>query len=88
MSYVTQWLELTWMAKVINSLNMFTSIVITALVIFYLHRDRTGFRKTDNVINRLIIFSVNTGLLTSICSTLATIFVNDILGYQHDDTDR
>ena len=83
MTFITQWLEITWMAKVINSLNMGTSILITVLVIFYLQRGRTGFRKTDNIINRLIIFSVNTGLLTSICSTLATIFVSNAFDTFH-----
>ncbi|KAI0049075.1 hypothetical protein FA95DRAFT_962839 [Auriscalpium vulgare] len=47
-----------------------------ALVLCYLLRNsRTGFRRSDTLINKLILFTVNTGLLTSIdavCS-LATI---------------
>lgn len=59
----------------VNVLNMFTSVLITILVTFYLHRGRTGFKKTDSIINWLIVFSVNTGLLTSILSVLAVVFV-------------
>ncbi|KAK1235250.1 hypothetical protein PQX77_001531 [Marasmius sp. AFHP31] len=36
---------------------------------------RTGFSWSDHIINRLILFSMNTGLLTSIvaCTSLVTI---------------
>ena len=70
-----EWLEITWLGKMINAFEASSSILITGLVIFYLQGTRTGFKKTETMINRLIIFSVNTGLLTSIDTALSLIFV-------------
>lgn len=84
MENATQWLEITWIATTTDTLNAFTSVLITILLIFYLHRGRTGLRKTDSIINWLIVFSVNTGLLTSIFSTLAMIFVSYTISTSHD----
>ncbi|KAJ7599260.1 hypothetical protein C8J56DRAFT_1040155 [Mycena floridula] len=41
---------------------------IAVAMCFFLHRKRTGYKKTDKVIDHLIIFSINTGLLTSVAS--------------------
>lgn len=75
MASVLEWLQITWLGKMINAFEASSSILITGLVIFYLQGNRTGFRKTETMINRLIIFSVNTGLLTSIDTALSLIFV-------------
>ncbi|KAJ7292697.1 hypothetical protein C8J57DRAFT_1703604 [Mycena rebaudengoi] len=40
---------------------------------FYLHRGRTGFAKTEKMIDRLILYMVNLGLLTSVASLLTLI---------------
>lgn len=79
MDSVTDWLEITWLGKMINAFDVASSVLITGLVIFYLHRNRTGFKPTETMINRLIIFSVNTGLITSIDTVLGLIFVRSAL---------
>ncbi|KAJ7248822.1 hypothetical protein C8J57DRAFT_1672696 [Mycena rebaudengoi] len=40
---------------------------------FYLHRGRTGFAKTEKMIDKLILYMVNLGLLTSVASLLTLI---------------
>ncbi|VDC07108.1 unnamed protein product [Peniophora sp. CBMAI 1063] len=48
--------------------------IIAALVLsFYLHTMRTGFLKSGRLLNRLIVFSVNTGALTAAFSLAAVI---------------
>jgi len=39
---------------------------ITLTLVYYLHTSRTGFKRTESLINRLITWTINTGLLTSI----------------------
>ena len=38
--------------------------IMTAALIFSLHRSRTGVKRTDSLINVLILYAINTGLLT------------------------
>ncbi|EMD36444.1 hypothetical protein CERSUDRAFT_84605 [Gelatoporia subvermispora B] len=47
-------------------------ILIAAVQVVILCRMRTGFRATDTVVRTLMVYSVNAGLLTSICA-IATI---------------
>ena len=68
-------LSLDWLLKLTNSINAVTDILITATLIALLHRSRTGFRRSDNMINRLILFTVNTGALTSILAIIIVIMV-------------
>ncbi|KAA1465967.1 hypothetical protein DENSPDRAFT_4150 [Dentipellis sp. KUC8613] len=59
----------------INGTTVATDISIAAILCGLLHGSRTGFRRTDNMINKLMIFSVNTGLLTSIDAVCSLAFV-------------
>lgn len=70
-----EWLSITWLSKMVNSFDAATSVIIALLTIFFLQRNRTGFHKTESMINRLIVWTMSTGLLTSICAILALIFV-------------
>ncbi|THH10640.1 hypothetical protein EW146_g8311 [Bondarzewia mesenterica] len=45
-------------------------VMITGPLVYYLNRNRTGFRKTNSLINRLILWSVNTALLTGVFELL------------------
>jgi len=40
---------------------------------YFLRQSRTGFQRTDNLITTLMLYAINTGLLTSICATIAVI---------------
>ncbi|KAH9855309.1 hypothetical protein C2E23DRAFT_615472 [Lenzites betulinus] len=59
----------------VNSIAAAGDIVIAAILCVILHKSRTGFRKSNILINKLMIFAVNTGALTSICATLTFISV-------------
>ncbi|KLO15927.1 hypothetical protein SCHPADRAFT_242920 [Schizopora paradoxa] len=58
---------------VINSLMAASDAIIAIVLSFYLHTSRSGFKRTDTIINRLIMFTVNTGVLTGICAVLTLI---------------
>ncbi|KAG6906291.1 hypothetical protein DXG01_014738 [Tephrocybe rancida] len=47
---------------------------ISLSLVYFLNKLRTGFRSSENIINRLVLFSINVGLLTSaiaICALIA-----------------
>ncbi|KAJ4490502.1 hypothetical protein J3R30DRAFT_3422234 [Lentinula aciculospora] len=52
----------------INALSTAADVIIAASLCFLLAQSRTGFKHSDTVINKLILFGVNTGLATSICA--------------------
>ena len=60
--------------RTINVITCVTDSVIALMLVWYLHNSRTGIRQTDTMLNKLIIFAVNTGLITSLDSiaSLAT----------------
>lgn len=72
---IYRWLEITWIGIIINALDATTSVLIASFSIYYLLRERTGFKRSETIVNRLIIYAINTGLVTSICSILTLIFV-------------
>jgi len=45
-------------------------LYVAIALCFYLHRSRTGFQRTDNLITVLMRYTINTGLLTSIDALL------------------
>ena len=50
-------------------------VAIAGSLIFLLQQSRTGFRRSDSIINRLILFSLNTGLLTSLDAVMSLITI-------------
>ncbi|KAM5541168.1 hypothetical protein V8D89_005097 [Ganoderma adspersum] len=54
-------------AGIDNGMSVICDVVIMASLCYYLHSRRTGFRRTDSIINRLIVYAVNRGALTAIC---------------------
>ncbi|KDQ58604.1 hypothetical protein JAAARDRAFT_673647 [Jaapia argillacea MUCL 33604] len=75
-STFTQLAELKALSMTVNALAAAGDVVIAAVLCTVLHRARTGFQHSNNVINRLMIFCVNTGLLTSICAVLSLITIS------------
>ncbi|KAJ3730780.1 hypothetical protein FB446DRAFT_726043 [Lentinula raphanica] len=59
---------LTGLSITVNVLAAVGDTYIAALLTLLLHTSRTGFRRSDSIINKLIIFSINTGALTSLCA--------------------
>ncbi|KAG2012234.1 hypothetical protein CC2G_012267 [Coprinopsis cinerea AmutBmut pab1-1] len=59
----------------VNALAAAGDVLITAALCTILHRSRTGFQRSDTMINKLILFSVNTGFLTSLCAVASLISI-------------
>ncbi|KAG2144393.1 uncharacterized protein EDB93DRAFT_1241274 [Suillus bovinus] len=53
------------------------SAVVDSAIAFtlciYLRKRRTGMKRTDNVLNCLLLYSINTGAITSFCAVLVVI---------------
>ncbi|KIJ44985.1 hypothetical protein M422DRAFT_251624 [Sphaerobolus stellatus SS14] len=45
-------------------------ILISISLCYVLHSHRSGIKKTDSLINRMIIYAINRGIVTSICALL------------------
>ncbi|TFK24550.1 hypothetical protein FA15DRAFT_704533 [Coprinopsis marcescibilis] len=64
----TELAELEALSIAVNALAAAGDVLIAVTLCIILHFSRTGFSKSDTMINKLILFSVNTGMLTSICA--------------------
>ncbi|KAJ6567210.1 hypothetical protein DFH09DRAFT_454632 [Mycena vulgaris] len=67
--------ELKGLSMSVNVLGAVADFVIAVILVFYLRRSRTGFKKSDTMITKLIMFSVSTGLLTSVCAVASLISI-------------
>lgn len=71
------------LSRTINVLSAASDVAIAMALIWLLQHSRTGFRRSDNMINRLILFSLNTGLLTSLDAIMSlvtiTVFPNTFI---------
>ncbi|TDL15906.1 hypothetical protein BD410DRAFT_902340 [Rickenella mellea] len=66
--------SLTWVTCVGLGSAAAADILIAVSLCYFLHKSRTGFARTDTVITMLMVYAINTGLLTSIFATLSVIF--------------
>ncbi|KAI0694296.1 hypothetical protein C8T65DRAFT_744411 [Cerioporus squamosus] len=63
-----------WLISTACGMTAFADLFLCTMFIDALHRSRTGFRKTDTLINTLILYAVGTGLLNSLLILLSFIF--------------
>ncbi|KAK0464496.1 uncharacterized protein EV420DRAFT_1516690 [Desarmillaria tabescens] len=52
----------------------FADILITVIMVWHLRKHKTGFRASDELVDRLIRLTMQTGLVTSVCALLDLIF--------------
>ncbi|TEB22646.1 hypothetical protein FA13DRAFT_1740710 [Coprinellus micaceus] len=64
------------LSRTVNALAAAGDVVIAVALCVILHRSRTGFHRSDSMINRLIVFAVNTGVLTSLCAVASLISIS------------
>lgn len=62
-------------SRAVNAMGAASDLGIALTLVALLHRARTGFRRSETIINRLILFSINTGLLTSMCAVLSLVTI-------------
>ncbi|KAI0822121.1 hypothetical protein BC628DRAFT_698975 [Trametes gibbosa] len=63
-----------WMNCAGVGMAVLADTILTAALIFSLHRSRTGIRRTDSLIDLLIMYSINTGLVTGVTNMLSLVF--------------
>ncbi|KAJ6537205.1 hypothetical protein DFH09DRAFT_1178240 [Mycena vulgaris] len=61
-------LQITPLTITINALSTGADVFITSILCFMLHQTKPPSLQTETIINRLILFTINTGLLTSLCA--------------------
>ncbi|KAJ8469591.1 hypothetical protein ONZ51_g8892 [Trametes cubensis] len=66
--------NVAWMTSAAFGAAVVIDLLLTGTLIITLHKSRTGFKRTDSLIDVLIIYTINTGLLTGIFSVLSLIF--------------
>ncbi|KZS95668.1 hypothetical protein SISNIDRAFT_452320 [Sistotremastrum niveocremeum HHB9708] len=59
----------------VNALAAAGDIVIAATLCWLLHTSRTGFKRSDGMITKMIAFCVNTGLITSLCAIASLVTI-------------
>ncbi|KAJ3713668.1 hypothetical protein FB446DRAFT_722722 [Lentinula raphanica] len=67
--------ELKGLSVAVNAGAVAGDILIASILTLLLQRSKTGFRKSDTMINKLTIFAVNTGGLTSLCAVASLISI-------------
>ncbi|PPQ93411.1 hypothetical protein CVT25_004728 [Psilocybe cyanescens] len=57
----------------INGTAAAADVIIAATMTYLLYSQRTGWASTDGMVNRLVIFTVNTGILTSMVALITLV---------------
>jgi len=68
-----QLLHISPLTITINALSTTADVIIATSLCILLNKARTGYKKSDTVINMLIVFVVNTGILTTCCAVASLI---------------
>ncbi|KAK0459933.1 hypothetical protein IW261DRAFT_1578097 [Armillaria novae-zelandiae] len=56
------------------ALYVVTDLLVALLLCYFLHSSRTGIKHTDTLINRLIVYAVHNGLITSVADIFVIAF--------------
>ncbi|KIM39498.1 hypothetical protein M413DRAFT_446993 [Hebeloma cylindrosporum] len=67
--------KLESLSILVNALAAAGDVLIAAALCTLLHLSRTGFHRSDTMINKLMLFAVNTGVLTSVCAVASLISI-------------
>ncbi|KAJ8495935.1 hypothetical protein ONZ51_g1419 [Trametes cubensis] len=59
----------------LSTVTAITDVVLSATLVVLLIRSRTGSSRSNRLINKLLFYTINTGLLTSFCAVLSLIMV-------------
>ncbi|KAH9902932.1 hypothetical protein C8Q73DRAFT_27693 [Cubamyces lactineus] len=59
----------------LSTVTAITDVVLSATLVVLLIRSRTGSSRSNRLINKLLFYTINTGLLTSFCAVLSLILV-------------
>ncbi|PCH33062.1 hypothetical protein WOLCODRAFT_159812 [Wolfiporia cocos MD-104 SS10] len=76
---------ITWVSTASLACSIAGDVLIAGALCFYLHRARSGGKRTDKLIDVMIVYTVNTGLLTTICA-VCTIILSEVVPDSYWDT--
>ncbi|PIL32266.1 hypothetical protein GSI_05511 [Ganoderma sinense ZZ0214-1] len=71
---ITEALDFSYLVSARNAAATVADSFMTAVLIYSLQRSRTGIKRTDSMINVLVLYAINTGLLISAFNVLCLIF--------------
>ncbi|PIL32179.1 hypothetical protein GSI_05424 [Ganoderma sinense ZZ0214-1] len=63
-----------WTVSVYYGLDMTIDFTLAGTLVAFLLRNRTGAERTDSMIQTLVVYTINTGLVTSIVGMVAFVF--------------
>ncbi|KII89091.1 hypothetical protein PLICRDRAFT_124293 [Plicaturopsis crispa FD-325 SS-3] len=67
--------DLKDLSMAVNVLAAAGDILIALVLCIMLQRSRTGFMRSDSMIRKLMMFTINTGMLTSMCASASLISI-------------
>ncbi|KAE9383236.1 hypothetical protein BT96DRAFT_929933 [Gymnopus androsaceus JB14] len=67
--------ELKGLSIAVNALAAAGDLLIAGILTLLLQRAKTGYRSSDTMINKLTIFAVNTGTLSSLCAVASLVSI-------------
>ncbi|KAI0709799.1 hypothetical protein C8Q76DRAFT_81068 [Earliella scabrosa] len=69
-----EWEKYTWLISTAFGFAVAADMVLTSTLIYILRASRTGFKSTDSLIDVLVVYTINTGLLTGFFSIMSLVF--------------
>ncbi|KAI0731224.1 hypothetical protein C8Q76DRAFT_793306 [Earliella scabrosa] len=72
--------QVTWLISVGSVCIVVADTLLTSTLIFVLHRSRTGFNRTDSMIQIIIVYTINTGKYISFSRFSQPITYSNLLG--------
>ncbi|KAI0643493.1 hypothetical protein C8Q79DRAFT_1012763 [Trametes meyenii] len=72
--YITDFKHVSWLVSAAYGFAVAADVILTGALVFVLRKARTGSKRSDPILDVLTIYTINTGLLTSIVSIAVFIF--------------
>ncbi|KAK0458173.1 uncharacterized protein EV420DRAFT_1764326 [Desarmillaria tabescens] len=66
--------SMTSLVRASLAIHVVTDILVAGSLCYYLHTSRTGIKRTDTMINRLMVYAVHNGLITAVADILVIAF--------------
>ncbi|KAI0668080.1 hypothetical protein C8Q78DRAFT_1081482 [Trametes maxima] len=72
--YITDFKHVSWLVSAAYGFAVAADVILTGALVFVLRKARTGSKRSDPILDVLTIYTINTGLLTSIVSIAVFVF--------------
>ncbi|KAI9060739.1 hypothetical protein FKP32DRAFT_1678690 [Trametes sanguinea] len=71
---ITELHRISWTVSAAYGCAVSSDVILTSALVYVLYKSRSESRRSNNMLDILIIYAINTGLLTSVVSVLAFVF--------------